>query len=246
MAVGMRGLVTGASGGIGAATARRLARDGWDLALHANAHGEVVAALSEEFERLHRESFPLRSDLADRTSARRAAEEVRRRWDSLDLIVLNAGRYERSSFEEVTDASLDRCLEVNLASPFRWIRELLPLLRKSRAGRIVFVSSVLAFSGSRHGAHYAAAKAGLLGLSRSLALELAPTITVNTVAPGSIDTAILAGDTPTVRERRNREIPLGRIGAPEEVAEAIGFLASPRASYITGATIHVNGGARAD
>jgi 3-oxoacyl-[acyl-carrier protein] reductase len=103
---------------------------------------------------------------------------------------------------------------------------------------------MLAFQGSQYGAHYAAAKAGLLGLARSLARELAPRHTVNVVAPGSIDTAILAGDSPERRRERERSIPLGRLGRPSEVAQAIAFLASPAASYVTGATLHVNGGLR--
>jgi 3-oxoacyl-[acyl-carrier protein] reductase len=242
----MRGLVTGASGGIGSATSRRLARAGWDLALHAHEHIDRGRALVEEVRAQGREAFLVPADLADPSSAGTVAEAVGARWDSLDLLVLNAGSYERKAFPEITDPELDRCLEVNLASAFRWTRALLPMLRRSSAGRVVLVSSILAFTGSRHGAHYAAAKAGMVGFARSLALELAPAITVNTVAPGSIDTAILAGDTPEVRARRNREIPLGRIGTPEEVADAIAFLASPQASYITGATLHVNGGARAD
>ena len=122
-------------------------------------------------------------------------------------------------------------------------RRLLPQLRRARSGRLVFVSSVLAFTGSTHGAHYAAAKAGIIGLARSLARELAPTITVNVVAPGAIDTAILAADTPAQRAERSTRIPLGRVGTPEEVADAISYLISPRASYITGTVLHVNGGA---
>jgi len=242
----MRALVTGASGGIGSATARRLARAGWELALHAHTHPEAVRGLAEELGGEGPVPLVLIADLADPGSAKTARSTIGRSWDSLDLLVLNAGNYDRQPFGEIDDAALDRCLEVNLASAFRWTRELLPLLRRARSARIVVVSSILAFSGSRHGAHYAAAKAGLIGFARSLALELAPGITVNAVAPGSIDTAILANDTPEVRARRGREIPMGRIGNPDEVASAIAFLASPEASYITGATIHVNGGARAD
>ncbi|HUI38572.1 MAG TPA: SDR family oxidoreductase [Thermoplasmata archaeon] len=242
----MRGLVTGASGGIGKATARRLAGHGWDLALHANAHPEVAAVLAEEFGGMGREAFPLTADLADPRAPAALAREVGRRWDSLDLLVLNAGEYARQPFRQISDDDLLRALRINFTSGFSIVRELLPALERSRAGRIVFVTSVLAFSGSSHGAHYASAKAALLGLSRSLARELAPAITVNAVAPGSIDTAILSGDTPEQRRRRNATIPLGRIGLPEEVAGAIEFLASPEASYITGATIHVNGGLRCD
>jgi NAD(P)-dependent dehydrogenase (short-subunit alcohol dehydrogenase family) len=242
----VRGLVTGASGGIGQAVARRLARDGWELALHAYRHPEVVRALAAELTAAGTPAFTVPGDLGEGGSASAAAQAIGARWDTLDLVVHNGGEYERRPFRDISDEALARSLEVNLAGPFRWSRALLPLLERSSAGRVIFVSSVLAFSGSRHGAHYAAAKAGLLGLARSLALELAPHTTVNIVAPGSIDTAILASDTPEVRARRNREIPLGRVGRPEEVAEAIAFLASPASSYITGATIHVNGGWRAD
>ena len=154
--------------------------------------------------------------------------------------------YNRAPFLEITDDDLRACFQVNLVAPFALTRELLPMLRRSDSGRVVFVASVLAFTGSATGAHYAAAKAGLLGLSRSLAKELAPGITVNTVAPGSIDTAILARDSPERRAERAQTIPLGRVGTAEEVAEAIAFLASPGASYLTGTTIHVNGGLRSD
>jgi NAD(P)-dependent dehydrogenase (short-subunit alcohol dehydrogenase family) len=242
----VRGLVTGASGGIGQAVARRLARDGWELALHAYRHPGAARSLAAELTAAGAPAFTLLGDLGEEGSAAAAAQALGARWDSIDLVVHNGGEYERRPFREISDEALARSLEVNLIGPFRWSRALLPLLERSSAGRMIFVSSILAFTGSRHGAHYAAAKAGLLGLARSLALELAPRTTVNVVAPGSIDTAIIASDTPETRARRNREIPLGRVGRPEEVAEAIAFLASPASSYITGATIHVNGGSRAD
>lgn len=167
----MRGLITGASGGIGAATARRLAGAGWDLAVHAHTHPDRGRDLVEELRALGRESFLVTADLADPRSAESVAEAVGTEWDSLDLLVLNAGSYDRKPFAEISDLELDRCLEVNLASGFRWTRALLPLLRRSPAGRIVLVSSILAFTGSRHGTHYAAAKAGMVGFARSLALD---------------------------------------------------------------------------
>ncbi|MCI4369449.1 MAG: SDR family oxidoreductase, partial [Thermoplasmata archaeon] len=150
--------------------------------------------------------------------------------------------YPRRPFASITDAEWLDCFRVNVFGAVGLTRRLLPLLERSTSGRVVFVSSVLAFTGSRHGAHYAGSKAALLGIARSLARELAPRITVNVVAPGAVDTAILASDTPELRAERRRAIPLERVAEAGEVAEAIAFLASPAASYITGTTLHVNGG----
>jgi 3-oxoacyl-[acyl-carrier protein] reductase len=242
----VRALVTGGGQGIGAATVRTLADDGFDVAVHAFHHPREAEEESAQARASGRESFVVLGDLGTSAGVREVVDGVGKKWDALDVLVHNAGVYDRATFLETTDDDLLGCLRVNLVAPFALTRELLPLLRRSKAGRVVFVSSILAFTGSANGAHYAAAKAGLLGLSRSLAKELAPGITVNTVAPGSIDTSILAGDSPERRAERARTIPLGRIGDANEVAEAIAFLASPGASYITGTTIHVNGGLRSD
>lgn len=236
--------MTGASQGIGRATALRLAQDGADVALHFLQHGEAARSLQEEIEKAGRESFVLRGDLRDLSAVPRIAKEVQERWDSLDVLVHNGGTYPRQSFEQTTDDDFLEMLRVHAVSPASLTRELLPLLRRSTAGRVIFVSSILAFDGSRRGAPYAAAKAAQLGLARSLARELAPTITVNVVAPGAVDTAVLAGDTPEQKAERARQIPLRRLGTPTEVAAVIAFLASPEASYITGATLPVNGGLR--
>jgi len=242
----MRAFVTGASLGIGRATALRLGKDGFDVALHGFHHPAETEAAATEVAGLGRESFVVRGDLSDLAEVRRVAGEVLHRWDRLDLLVLNAGAYPRGPFEELSESDWRGALDLNLVGPAILTRELLPALRRAVSPRIVFLSSVLAFTGSRHGAHYAAAKAGVLGLARSLARELAPQFTVNVVAPGSIDTSIIADDPPALRADRGRATPLGRVGRAEEVADAIAFLASPGATYITGATLHINGGLRFD
>jgi NAD(P)-dependent dehydrogenase (short-subunit alcohol dehydrogenase family) len=242
----VRALVTGGSRGIGAATVRRLATAGADVAVHAHRHRAEAEREAVAVRSAGRESFVVTGDLGTAAGVRSIAEGVRASWDSLDVLVHNAGVYQRARFASITDEALLATFQVNVLGPFSLTRELLPLLERSQNGRIVFVSSVLAFAGSWNGAHYAGAKAALLGLARSLAKELAPRVTVNVVAPGAIDTAILAGDTPDRRKERERTIPLARVGSAAEVAEAIAFLASPAASYITGTTVHVNGGVRSD
>ncbi|HEV2317482.1 MAG TPA: SDR family NAD(P)-dependent oxidoreductase [Thermoplasmata archaeon] len=238
----MRVLITGASLGIGRATARRLAEPTSELALHYWQHEHDAAELRRELEPRCRATFLVRADLSEPAEIDRLAGAIEARWDGLEALVLNAGSYPRVQFREMTDAELTRCLATNLLGPARLARRLLPLLERAEQGRIVFVTSVLAFTGSTHGAHYAAAKAGVVGLAHSLALELAPRVRVNLVAPGAIDTAILAGDTPEVRANRASKIPMRRVGRPEEVAEAIAYLVSDASSYVTGTTLHVNGG----
>ncbi|MHB1434864.1 MAG: SDR family NAD(P)-dependent oxidoreductase [Thermoplasmata archaeon] len=240
----MRALVTGGSRGIGSATARRLAADGWELAIHGFRHSMEAEALAQELARPGVDHWAVTGDLADRSAVARIADRVLERWPTLDALILNGGSYPRASFADLDPDRFDACLRTNLTGPVELTRRLLPALKAAPAGRIVAVTSILAFDGSRRGAHYAAAKAGLVGWARSLARELAPSIRVNLVAPGPIDTDILAADTPEQRAARERAIPLGRIGRPEEVAAAIAFLVSPGANFITGATIHVNGGLR--
>lgn len=240
----MRAVVTGGSQGIGAATALRLARDGADVAVQYLAHEAAARDLVARMRDAGRDAFAIAGDLGNPASVAEMVRGITSRWDVLDVLVHNAGRYPRQLFAETSDADFKDQFQVHAVGPAALTRALLPLLRKSGSGRIIFVSSVLAFDGSSHGAPYATAKAAQLGLARSLARELAPGITVNVVAPGSIDTAVLAGDTPDRRAYRERRIPVGRLGTPEEVAAAIAFLASPEARYITGATVPVNGGLR--
>jgi 3-oxoacyl-[acyl-carrier protein] reductase len=239
----MRIAITGASQGIGAATAARLAGPGVELLLHYHRHRAEAEALAGRLAAAGAAAWCFGADLASPSEVDRLAAALADRWTELDALVLNAGDYPRVPVREMTDEQFDQCLATNLTGPARLTRRLLPLLSRAPAARIVFVSSVLAFTGSTHGAHYAAAKAGLLGFARSLARELAPKIRVNVVAPGPIDTAILASDSPERRRQRGAELPLGRVGTADEVAGTIAFLLGPDASFLTGTTIHVNGGA---
>jgi 3-oxoacyl-[acyl-carrier protein] reductase len=238
----VRALVTGASGGIGRATALALAKNGADVAVHYATRIAEADSVVDQVRGEGRESFPLRADLHDRTSVSALVAELQSRWNSLDVLVHNAGTYPRKPFLETTDGDFEEQLQLHVVGPAVLTQLLLPLLKRSEVGRIIFVSSRLALEGSQWGSAYASAKAAQIGLARSLARELAPGITVNVVTPGAIDTPVIGDDTPEQRAERERQIPLHRVGTANEVAAAIAFLASRGASYITGATLAVNGG----
>lgn len=242
----MRALVTGAATGIGRATARRLAQDGYEIGVHYRSHRAEAEALVEEIRGTGGTAFAVRADLTSRAEVLRLARTVLDRWETLDVLVHNAGSYPRAMAPELDPDAFEAPFRLHVFAPAELTRRLRPALERANPGRVVFVSSILAFTGSRHGAHYASAKSAQLGLARSLATELAPRIRVNLVAPGAIDTAIIADQTPEERKRREATVPLGRVGRPEEVADAIAFLVSDRSSYLTGTTIHVNGGVRMD
>lgn len=232
--------MTGASRGIGAATARRLAQDGFDVGVHYHRDSAGAKRTVEAVRKSRRKAIPLRADLSNPRDLDRLADEAGAAFPRLDALVHNAGVYERRPFADMTGAAWVATRLVDLDAPAVLTHLLLD--RLARDSSIVFVSSIVAARGSRHGAHYAAAKAGLLGLARSLALELAPRVRVNAVAPGYIDTAILAEDSAARRRERAAEVPLGRLGRPEDVAAAVSFLAGPDSRYVTGQVLHVNGG----
>jgi 3-oxoacyl-[acyl-carrier protein] reductase len=236
-------LVTGASRGIGAATARRLARDGFDVAVNYREGERGAAAVAREIEALGRHALPVRADVSDAAQVASLVDRVARDLGRLDVLVNNAGVYERRGLDATSPEDWDRRLATNLSSCFYAAKAAVPHLRRAGGGRIVNLTSVLAFRGTSHGTEYVASKAGIVGLTKALALELAKDrILVNAVAPGSIDTDILAGDTPDTRARRIEGIPLRRIGTPDDVAAAISFLVGPGGDYITGQVLHVNGG----
>ena len=236
-------LVTGASRGIGAATALRLARDGFQVVVNFASNEDAARRTVQAIEGAGGTAIAVRADVSDAAEVQRLVAETASRFGRLDILVNNAGVYERASLDDTTTEDWDRRVATNLSSRFYAAKASVPEMRKVGGGRIINLTSQLAYRGTTHGADYVAAKAGIVGLTKALALELAKDrILVNAVAPGSIETDILAGDTPEDRARRVRTIPLGRVGLPEEIAAAVAFLASPDAAYITGQILHDNGG----
>jgi len=236
---GKSALVTGASGGIGAAIARALHGAGATVALSGTRQDPLEALAGDLGARAHVIPCNL-SDLAAVDALPKAAAEA---MGGLDILVNNAGITRDQLFMRMSDADWDDVLAVNLTAAFRLSRACLRGMMKARWGRIIAITSVVGTTGNPGQGNYAAAKAGLVGMSKSLAAEVASrNITVNCVAPGFIETAMTDKLTDDQKGRILGQIPAGRMGSPEEIAAAALFLASDEARYITGQTLHVNGG----
>ena len=239
MIQGKTAIITGASRGIGKAIALTFARHGAFVGLNYVTGKEKAEQVLHAIVGTGGKGMLLPGDVStDAPQIRDAFLEKKRH---IDILVNNAGIYKRGCFTDLSLEDWQRVLSVNLTGGYHMCKECLPHM--AIGGRIIFISSQLAFKGSMHGADYAASKAGLLGLMRSLALELASrNITVNAIAPGTIDTDIIRFYTPEMRQKSIRDIPLGRLGTPQDIANVSLFLASDLAGYITGETIQVNGG----
>jgi 3-oxoacyl-[acyl-carrier protein] reductase len=236
---GQTALVTGASGGIGGAIARALHRQGAEVMLAGTRLDALRALAAELAERTHIGV----ADLADPTAADRLAKEAEAAMGRVDILVNNAGITRDALTLRMSEEDWQEVLQVNLTSAFRLVRAVLRGMVRRRHGRIIGVASVVAIGGNPGQANYAAAKAGMIGMSKSIAAEGAGRgITVNCVAPGLIETAMTHRLTTDQRTRLIAAIPAGRLGAPEEVAAAVIYLASTEAAYVTGQTLHINGG----
>ncbi len=234
-------LVTGAGSGIGRATALLLGAAGARVAL-VELRPERTEAVAREATARGCEVEGITADVAHSGEVDRAVRQALARWGALDILVANAGISGDGLVVEMDEAEWDRVLEVDLDSVFYTVRSAIPALKRSRHGRIVCTASHYGVIGKEGMAHYSAAKGGVIGLMRSLALELAPHgVTANAVAPGPVQTAIVER-TPEEVRAREASLPLGRLGQPEDVAGAILFLASDLASWITGHVLQVNGG----
>ena len=241
---GRAALVTGGSGGIGAATCAALAAAGAAVVVHYSAHRAEAERLADHIQAAGGTAVALGADLTEPVGASRLIEATLAHFSRLDILVNNAGQYtDGPAVAAMSDDQWERSLAINLTAAFRCARACLPFMKASGWGRIINVTSQAAYTGSANHAHDAAAKAGLAGFTYSLAKEVAAYgITVNLVAPGRILTDMVRPHLEQRLEEWMRQTPLRRLGQPEEVAAPIAFLASEAASYITGATLHVNGG----
>lgn len=231
-------LVTGGASGIGLACARELSRRGARVAI-ADADGRKLVRLGRSFSPA--DLYAL--DVADPAAVRQAVGDLARRARRLDVLVLAAGICRDSVLWKMTDEAWARVIDVDLSGAANVLRAAAPALRRGRGGRVVLISSINGRRGKFGQANYAAAKAGLLGLARSAARELAASrVTVNVVEPGFTETPMTAGLPKRIRRRALAETPLGRAGRPEDVAAAVAFFASPRSSHITGQSLAVDGG----
>lgn len=237
---GKSALVTGASGGIGGAIAKTLHAQGANVVISGTRKEALDGLASELGARVH----VITADLSDRESVVNLAGEAEKIADGgIDILINNAGITRDGLLLRMKDEDWEQVISVNLGSGFRLARALLRGMMKRRWGRIVGISSIVGATGNPGQANYAASKAGMVGFSKALAAEVANRgITVNVVAPGFIQTAMtdVLGD--EQRDRLLGGIPAGRLGSPDDIAAAVTYLASPEASYVTGATVHVNGG----
>ncbi len=236
-------LITGSSRGIGKATALRLAADCFDVVVNYVRSNKQAAQVVDAIEASGRKAISVKADVSRWREARRLIETAVRSFGRIDVLVNNAGIYERTVLDKLTPEEWDRRVATNLSSVFYCTKAAMPYLKRAGWGRIINISSQIAIKGTDHGSEYAASKAGILGFTKAAAQELARyNVTVNAIAPGPVDTDILAGDTPEKKRQRAREIPLRRIGKPEDIAAVVSFLASKDSDWITGTTLLVNGG----
>ncbi|MBX3327167.1 MAG: 3-oxoacyl-[acyl-carrier-protein] reductase [Nitrospira sp.] len=239
---GRTAIVTGAAQGIGRAIAETLAQAGADIAvadLDPSRSSETVAAV----EKLGRKALNLKVNVADTGEAKAMVEQVLKAWGKVDILVNNAGITRDGLLLRMKDEDWNLVLQINLNGTFHCTKAVLQPMTKQRYGRIVNIASIVGVMGNAGQANYAASKAAVIGFTKTVGREYASrNVTVNAVAPGFIDTAMTHGLSADIKDTLLKQIPLGRLGTPADIAAAVRFLVSEEAAYITGHVLHVNGG----
>lgn len=236
-------LVTGASRGIGRAIALRLAQDGAKVAVNFSSNIAKAEEVKSAIEASGGEAMLVQGDVSNFATVTELVEQVVDAWGRLDILINNAGITRDNLLLKMSEDDFDKVIATNLKGVFNCTKAVTKLMMKQRGGRIVNMSSVVGLKGNISQTNYAAAKAGIIGFTKSAARELASRgVTVNAVAPGLIDTDMTAALSEKVKEVMLQEIPAGRMGTPEDVANAVAFLVSDQAAYITGQILSVDGG----
>lgn len=254
-------LVTGASRGIGAAIARRFAIEGYSVVLNysSDSSADAVASLCKELDILAREQdsraldidepeepqrfLGIQADVSQFDAAKALIADVKERFGRIDVLVNNAGITRDGLLMRMKEDAFDRVIEVNLKGSFNCLRHAAPLMMKQRYGRIISVSSVVGVAGNAGQVNYAASKAGIIGMTKAAAKELAARgVTANAVAPGFIDTAMTDALSDAMKEQILGRIASGEFGEPEDVANAVAFFARPETGYVTGQVLCIDGG----
>ncbi|HEY6009830.1 MAG TPA: 3-oxoacyl-[acyl-carrier-protein] reductase [Nitrospirota bacterium] len=239
---GKTALVTGAAQGIGRDIALALAADGADVAI-CDVNLEAAQKTSGDIEAKGRKSLALKANVAASADVTAMVDQVVEKFGRIDILVNNAGITRDGLILRMKDEDWDLVLSINLKGSFLCTKAALKYMTKQRGGTIINIASIVGAMGNAGQANYVASKAGLIGLTKTIAREYANRgITANAVAPGFIDTAMTQALSENVRTELAKQIPMGKLGTPEDVANAVRFLASPWAAYITGQVIHVNGG----
>jgi 3-oxoacyl-[acyl-carrier protein] reductase len=236
-------LITGGGRGIGAAVARALAREGCDVALVDLRAFDDAESLAAELRSLGGRALAIRADVADLAAAKEAVDMTVRTFGRLDILVCNAGIARDGMVWKLTESEWDEVMAVNLKGTFAYCRAVAPVFRTQGSGRIVTIASINGLRGKVGQANYAASKAGVVALTKTLARELGnKAVTVNCVAPGMVRTGMVAALSDATRQNAANESALSRIAEPEDVASVVTFLCSARAKHITGTVIKVDGG----
>lgn len=239
---GKKALITGAAQGIGRSIAIGMAKSGADIGI-ADISTEAAEKTSEEIRSLGSKSIAIHLDVSKQDSVSRAFETFVKEFGSVDILVNNAGITRDTVLLRMKEEDWDLVIDINLKGTFLCCKEAVKLMAKQRSGKIISISSVVAFMGNPGQANYSASKAGIIGLTKTIAREYASRgIRVNAVAPGFIQTAMTDVLPDSVKEDMKRAIPLGQFGTSEDVTNAVLFLSSAESDYITGQVIHVNGG----